>query len=74
MKEAIAGWPGWFRRLLQLVIGYALAYTGVTIPGFEVNPDVMAAIAVTVAYIVGGITPLDQGMGLFKVRPSQIGR
>ena len=74
MKEAIARWPGWLRRAVQLCIGYGLVYFGVTVPGFTVDPDIMAALAVIVAYVVGGITPLDQGMGLFKVAAHKIGR
>ncbi len=74
MKEAIARMPGWLRRAIQLVIGYALAYTGIKVPGFNVNPDVMAAVAIIVAYIVGGVTPLDQGWGSFKVPDAEVNR
>ena len=67
MSEAIARWPGWLRRALQLLIGYVITYLGVTIPGLEPDPDMMAAIAVVVAYVLGGITPLDQGWGMGRV-------
>jgi uncharacterized membrane protein len=74
MKEVIARMPGWLRRLVQLAIGYVLTYFGVVVPGFNPDPEAMTAIAILAGYVVGLVTPLDQGTGAFKVDPLRVNR